>query len=162
MKVITTNLLNRFYKNGVKPIKDALAKKLDTTKVVSNLTTTAAGYALDARQGKALNDKIVEINGGLGSNYMKFANGLLIQWGASIHGAYANVTSDVNLPIPYMDKTYRIFVTPGRNCLSCTGYWIGSQEGNNTRTEKKFQISATYSNKTYEKDWEWMTVGRWK
>ena len=25
MKVITTNLLNRFYKNGVKPIKDALA-----------------------------------------------------------------------------------------------------------------------------------------
>ena len=62
MKVITTNLLNRFYKNGVKPIKDALAKKLDTSKVISNLTTTTAGYALDARQGKALNDKISDLD----------------------------------------------------------------------------------------------------
>lgn len=62
MKVITTNLLNRFYKNGVKPIKDALAQKLDTSKVISNLNTTVAGYALDARQGKALNDKISDLD----------------------------------------------------------------------------------------------------
>ena len=62
MKVITTNLLNRFWKNGVLPIKTALAGKLDTAKVINNLLTTAAGYALDARQGKILNDKITELN----------------------------------------------------------------------------------------------------
>ena len=56
MKVITTNLLNYFWKNGVKPIKDAMGGKLDASKVANNLTTTGTGYALDARQGKVLND----------------------------------------------------------------------------------------------------------
>ena len=63
MKVITTNRLNRFWKNGVLPIKNALANKLNTANVVNNLLTTAAGYALDARQGKALDDKITALNG---------------------------------------------------------------------------------------------------
>lgn len=35
-----------------------VATKLNTANVVNNLTTTASGYALDARQGKALNDKL--------------------------------------------------------------------------------------------------------
>ena len=65
MKVITTNRLNRFWKNGVLPIKNALANKLNTSSVVNNLLTTAAGYALDARQGKALDDKITALNGKL-------------------------------------------------------------------------------------------------
>lgn len=34
----------------------AIQGKLDEANVVNNLTTTEAGYALDARQGKALND----------------------------------------------------------------------------------------------------------
>lgn len=34
----------------------------------NNLTTTAAGYVLDARQGKALNDKVTAITDRLGSN----------------------------------------------------------------------------------------------
>lgn len=63
MKVITTNRLNRFWKNGILPIKNSLANKLNTSSVVNNLLTTAAGYALDARQGKALDDKITALNG---------------------------------------------------------------------------------------------------
>lgn len=35
-----------------------VATKLNVANVVNNLTTTSSGYALDARQGKALNDKI--------------------------------------------------------------------------------------------------------
>lgn len=35
-----------------------VATKFPTSNVVNNLTTTASGYALDARQGKALNDEI--------------------------------------------------------------------------------------------------------
>lgn len=45
----------------VKWFSDALAAitgKLDKANVVNNLTTTAGGYALDARQGKALNDAL--------------------------------------------------------------------------------------------------------
>lgn len=36
-----------------------VATKLNAANVVNNLTTTASGYALDARQGKALKDEIV-------------------------------------------------------------------------------------------------------
>ena len=76
MKVITTNRLNRFWKNGVKPIKDALANKLNTSSIVNNLLTTAAGYALDARQGKALDDKITALNGKLtDTGWQNLANG---------------------------------------------------------------------------------------
>lgn len=35
-----------------------VATKLNAANVVNNLTTTSSGYALDARQGKALNDAI--------------------------------------------------------------------------------------------------------
>ena len=35
-----------------------VASKLDAANVVNNLTTTSSGYALDARQGKALNDML--------------------------------------------------------------------------------------------------------
>lgn len=65
MKIIDTNKLNRFWKNGVKPIKDSVAQKLDTSKVINNLLTTKAGYALDARQGKVLQDQVSEINSNL-------------------------------------------------------------------------------------------------
>lgn len=36
----------------------ALAAKLDIANIANNLTTTSSGYALDARQGKALNDAL--------------------------------------------------------------------------------------------------------
>ncbi|MCM1213323.1 MAG: hypothetical protein NC331_11280, partial [Lachnospiraceae bacterium] len=64
MRIINTNLLNRFWKNGVKPIADAVAGKLSTSKVVNNLLTTESGYVLDARQGKILQDQISELNTG--------------------------------------------------------------------------------------------------
>lgn len=70
MKVITTNLLNRFWKNGVKPIKDSLSSKVNVSDIVNNLTTTAANKALDARQGKALKTEIDSLN----SNYQNLNN----------------------------------------------------------------------------------------
>ncbi len=65
MKLVSTNLLNRFWKNGVVPIKNELAKKLSTSKIINNLLATAAGYALDARQGPVLQGEIDEINSNL-------------------------------------------------------------------------------------------------
>lgn len=40
-----------------------VATKLNVANVVNNLTTTASGYALDARQGKALHDRIQRVTG---------------------------------------------------------------------------------------------------
>jgi hypothetical protein len=76
MKVITTNRLNRFWKNGVLPIKNSLANKLNTANVVNNLLTTAAGYALDARQGKALDYKITALNSKSTQTVTQTINGL--------------------------------------------------------------------------------------
>ncbi len=162
MKVITTNLLNRFYKNGVKPIKDALTGKLDASKIANNLTTTVAGYGLDARQGKALDERISGLHSEIGTNYVKNANGLLIQWGTSIHGKYITVTSNVNLPIPYKSVDYRIIVSPGRNGNLVNEFWVGDTGGNNKRTERSFNISSIAKNANYEKDFEWITIGKWK
>lgn len=92
MKVITTNLLNRFYKNGVKPIKDALAQKLDTSKVISNLNTTVAGYALDARQGKALDEKISELKSKTNFEMVKFTNGYIKKYENGFFESFGKVT----------------------------------------------------------------------
>ena len=42
-----------------------VATKFNTANVVNNLTTTAEGYALDARQGKALKDQVTSLNDAL-------------------------------------------------------------------------------------------------
>jgi hypothetical protein len=55
--------------NNVIKLADTLKDKINgafpAANLINNLTTTEAGFGLDARQGKALNDKITEINGSL-------------------------------------------------------------------------------------------------
>lgn len=55
--------------NNVIKLADTLKEKINgafpTANLINNLTTTEAGFGLDARQGKALDDKITEINGSL-------------------------------------------------------------------------------------------------
>lgn len=55
-------------KNVIK-LADTLKEKINgafpAANLINNLTTTEAGFGLDARQGKALDDKITEINGSL-------------------------------------------------------------------------------------------------
>lgn len=53
--------------NNVIKLADTLKDKINgafpAANLINNLTTTEAGFGLDARQGKALDDKIAEING---------------------------------------------------------------------------------------------------
>ena len=55
--------------NNVIKLADTLKEKINgafpAVNLINNLTTTEAGFGLDARQGKALDDKITEINGSL-------------------------------------------------------------------------------------------------
>lgn len=52
--------------NNVIKLADTLKEKINgafpAANLINNLTTTEAGFGLDARQGKALDDKITEIN----------------------------------------------------------------------------------------------------
>lgn len=65
--------------NNVIKLADTLKEKINgafpATNLINNLTTTEAGFGLDARQGKALDDKITEINGSLNTT-IKRANTL--------------------------------------------------------------------------------------
>lgn len=109
---------------------------------------------------KSLSDNVSE----LGENYIKFANGFLLQWGTTTHGKYITVTSDVNLPIAYRDAGYRVSLTPGRNGNMIEKFWVGDSGGNNTnRTKNHFNVSSL-ADKTpsYERDIEWISIGRWK
>lgn len=62
-----------------------VASKFDAANVVNNLTTTASGYALDARQGKALNDKLAVSTTTINSTYgvlrvRRIGNIITYQW----------------------------------------------------------------------------------
>ena len=63
----------------VNAINSLMSGKVNFTDIVNNLTTTAANKALDARQGKALNDKITgltgRITGGLHMDYFLINSG---------------------------------------------------------------------------------------
>lgn len=46
----------------VTALNNLISQKVDTSTVVNNLLTTEAGFVLDARQGKTLNDSISELS----------------------------------------------------------------------------------------------------
>lgn len=73
-------------KNVIK-LADTLKEKINgafpAANLINNLTTTEAGFGLDARQGKALDDKITEINGSLNDlNNFKFRK-VIDNWSSS-------------------------------------------------------------------------------
>lgn len=49
-------------------LKDKINGAFPAANLINNLTTTEAGFGLDARQGKVLDDKITEINGSLNND----------------------------------------------------------------------------------------------
>lgn len=60
--------------NAINSLKSVVDTKLNIANVLNNLTTTASGYALDARQGKALNDKITTANNNISAINKKIAD----------------------------------------------------------------------------------------
>ena len=95
MKVITTNLLNRFYKNGVKPIKDAVAGKLDASKVVASTSISVPGFVMD---GKTCSEALAGINSNLAGLIIKntVTNRVNVSAGAQ---SYTYIT--ISLPAGY-------------------------------------------------------------
>lgn len=102
-------------------LKDKINGAFPAANLINNLTTTEAGFGLDARQGKVLDDKITEINGSLN----KADENTLSNWmvGYSVSGAGFVV------PIPsinnynFSSKKIKIFTTSGwQDCTSQPGF----------------------------------------
>jgi len=95
---------------------DLVADKLDKTSVVNNLTTTAPGLALDARQGKALSDALSPIG--------------------TVYSQSAVVSSDADLSMPAGDL---IFTVPA-------GTYIITFGGISRDSEKVIQANVNGGN----------------
>lgn len=81
---------------SIEELNGLLGDKLDVSKIANNLVTTEAGYALDARQGKVLND-----------NVMRFNNYLPILFKLIPLKYFVNVSGDINkIKINFSGKVY--------------------------------------------------------
>lgn len=106
---------------------------------------------------------VEEVSTEIGENYIKFANGFLLQWGTTAHDKVKLATSDVDLPVPYRDAGYRVSLTPGRNGNLIDKFWVGDSGGNNNqRTPNHFNVSSQAEQISYDRAIEWATFGRWK
>lgn len=118
---------------------------LPSANVANNLTSTASGYALDARQGKALNDKIVANNGKL----IKY--GLyMTDW--ALNKAYTNVKN--KLSATSANSSYYTMTTGSDSYVSVkeAGLYLisisGSFKGNSETTGGIVYIRFTIDGNT--------------
>ena len=88
-----------------------VATKLNVANVVNNLTTTTEGYALDARQGKLLQDRIASINntldGFIGSRAFSYAYSVNANSTVTITGD----NLDMSIPDGYVPIGMRVLDT---------------------------------------------------
>lgn len=114
--------------NNVIKLADTLKDKINgafpAANLINNLTTTEAGFGLDARQGKALDDKINEINGSLNKKIDKIR--------------YDN--SDKGVEISYFGAAFIVLYQGGS--LGAAIYFINSTE----YTFQHTKISDTFVN----------------
>jgi len=83
----------------VKPIMAALGNKLEASRIVNNLLTTVAGYALDARQGKVLHDKNVELENALNEINSNLSRKFILQLFSMEYELIADRISIIDVPI---------------------------------------------------------------
>ena len=96
-------------------------------------------------------------------NYIKYTNGLLIQWGSTTHGAHSSAESKITLPVKYIDTAYRVLLTGTRNCHKLKCLSATDSAGNTSKTTNTFYIYSVYDGTPYyEHDIYWVTIGQWK
>lgn len=128
--------------NNVIKLSDTLKDKINgafpAANLINNLTTTEAGFGLDARQGKALDDKITEINGSLNN---RLAVPTLVTTDTTTLSDIKNyINANMNTGLSYMqifDAKCKFFNTSGNwlimafaqdrvsGCLLAVNHWSG-------------------------------------
>lgn len=128
--------------NNVIKLSDTLKDKINgafpAANLINDLTTTEAGFGLDARQGKALDDKITEINGSLNN---RLAVPTLVTTDTTTLSDIKNyINANMNTGLSYMqifDAKCKFFNTSGNwlimafaqdrvsGCLLAVNHWSG-------------------------------------
>lgn len=119
-------------------LKDIINGAFPAANLINNLTTTEAGFGLDARQGKALDDKITEINGSLNN---RLAVPTLVTTDTTTLSDIKNyINANMNTGLSYMqifDAKCKFFNTSGNwlimafaqdrvsGCLLAVNHWSG-------------------------------------
>lgn len=119
-------------------LKDKINGAFPAANLINNLTTTEAGFGLDARQGKVLDDKITEINGSLNN---RLAVPTLVTTDTTTLSDIKNyINANMNTGLSYMqifDAKCKFFNTSGNwlimafaqdrvsGCLLAVNHWSG-------------------------------------
>lgn len=108
-------------KSNVASINTALTGKLDKTDVIANLTATTSGKALDATQGKALQDQITQLNSDLSDLVQKDTITVTLKEGSN---NIITVQRTMGLWIPFLiiDGEYGTF-------NGIANFWNGNDGG---------------------------------
>lgn len=107
----------------VTSLNNLISNKVDTSDVVNNCLTTETGFVLDARQGKALDDKITELNGKLNIiNYTRDDYGLSSAWSTSVWNTYRkngliHISIDISAGTILPNTAYAINASPVEDVL---------------------------------------------
>lgn len=115
-------------------------------------------------QGMGTYDSLCEYATTDKGSYIKFNNGVLIQWGVVTYVATTNTaqTQTISFPLSYTDITYRLTLTLSRNGTVATGIYECNAGGN---VERQVWGTVTRINKTsanYSVDANWIAIGMWK
>lgn len=155
---------------GLNALKTAIDSKVNTSAVANNLTTTAAGYVLDARQGKTLNDSITSLIEG-GAGYVKLPDGTMIQYGATTvtaSGTMAQILSsgiyygvfDLNFPKSFASNSYRV-VGSARYSTGFPFTFAGIPSTSGRAIVYVYDFYARAMNDGHMM-LQWIAIGRWK
>ena len=146
---------------------------LGVSDVVNNLTGGGTAVPLSAEMGKYLQNTsgVSAYSFGQYSGYVKYENGMLIQWGRNLidgtmtqvasSGIYA-LTVQINLGVAYLDANSYVINATSR---FSTGHCVPSGFSPNTAQQFSGQIYDFYARSSNSNDKfavRWMTIGRWK
>ena len=120
------------------------AEKLDKSKVVNGLLTTEEGFALDARQGKALDEKIAELNS-------KLSN--------MCDGGTASITAVLNSAVTLTIPFNKTFVNPPAFvCQVETGQVTADRMSIKSVTNKRAEVFIYTSSASHAVKVHWNAV----
>lgn len=99
------------------------------------------------------------------TGYIKYSNGVMIQWGSNTISASAgNASGAIVFSEPFFNTNYRIVITESRNGSVVTGVAECNTAGNVTRTTSNTVVLAKKSPGTgnLEIGCSWIAIGLWK
>ena len=142
-------------------LQNQINQKVDKVNVIDNLEDLIANQADGMIAGAKA---VTELNGNLpeeGKNYIKLANGTLIQWGVVNSGGSSGGAASINFAVPFIDASYRITTTPEYASSSYPVFLTSAQRVNTKSAVIYFRQAYTAAVITGVNA-NWVAIGRWK